>query len=475
MTEEKEYITDNTKAVKHRWFILEPAVFLIFVATNLTAAVYQNQLLYQTCTVIFHYNETQCEPLLGVQRETDEIKKIEIEVQPYVSRILMARSLLESIIPAIVSLFIGPWSDKFGRRPVVLATFTGYVTSSIILTILCAIAGKVNLSPWLFLISSIPAVLSGGNCALITGIYCYISDVADDKTKASRMVLNEVSLCLGMMIGNISSGYVYAATNAFITFAISAALNSLALLYCFIWVVESLKSEMIDRGSKIKEFFRFELVKDLFVTCIKKRPNYDRVIIWLTLMSLTFAVFAMEGDNNVTYLFVRKQFEWTLQDYSFFSAGRIVAQVIGSVLGVYILRKLLNFSILSMTMIALTSCILESTSRAIATHGWVLYIGLALGFMRGILGPMSRAIHSFVTPPLEVGKVFALTTSLESLTPLIAAPLYTSLYSLTLSTHPGIFNCISASLYTLGFSFMVAIFVLHKCKGKSSTYENIGG
>lgn len=37
----------------------------------------------------------------------------------------MARSLLESIIPAIVSLFIGPWSDKFGRRPIVLTTFTG--------------------------------------------------------------------------------------------------------------------------------------------------------------------------------------------------------------------------------------------------------------------------------------------------------------------------------------------------------------
>lgn len=53
------------------------------------------------------------------------LKLIETQVQPYVARILMARSLLESIIPAIVSLFIGPWSDKFGRRPIVLTTFTG--------------------------------------------------------------------------------------------------------------------------------------------------------------------------------------------------------------------------------------------------------------------------------------------------------------------------------------------------------------
>lgn len=59
-------------------------------------------------------------------------KRIETQVQPYVARILMARSLLESIIPAIVSLFIGPWSDKFGRRPIVLTTFTGKLKNKII-------------------------------------------------------------------------------------------------------------------------------------------------------------------------------------------------------------------------------------------------------------------------------------------------------------------------------------------------------
>lgn len=39
----------------------------------------------------------------------------------------MAISLLESIMPAFVSLFIGPWSDKFGRRPILLTVFTGKI------------------------------------------------------------------------------------------------------------------------------------------------------------------------------------------------------------------------------------------------------------------------------------------------------------------------------------------------------------
>lgn len=37
----------------------------------------------------------------------------------------MARAVLESIVPAFISFLIGPWSDKFGRKPILLSTFFG--------------------------------------------------------------------------------------------------------------------------------------------------------------------------------------------------------------------------------------------------------------------------------------------------------------------------------------------------------------
>lgn len=64
--------------------------------------------------------------------------------------------------------------------------FSGYLAGSIILTTLTYVSTKVAISPWVFLLSSVPSVLSGGTCALITGIYCYISDVAQAKTRALR-------------------------------------------------------------------------------------------------------------------------------------------------------------------------------------------------------------------------------------------------------------------------------------------------
>ncbi|XP_075167978.1 putative peptidoglycan muropeptide transporter SLC46 [Haematobia irritans] len=466
---------------KHRWFILEPAVFLVFLSTSLSGTIYQNLLLHQTCTAVFHYNDTQCKPFLGMEegpegtKLTNSQENILIEIQKYVSNILMAQSILESIIPAILSLFIGPWSDKFGRRPIVLATFMGYAASAVVLNVLCYITTTSNISSWMILLSSVPLALSGGHCALLTGIYCYISDVADEKTRPFRMVLNEVSLSLGVVIGNVSSSYLYAATNALTIFTISTALTSLALGYCLVFVKESLQNQETDCRSKIREFFRFDLVRDLFRTCLKKRSNYDRAIIWLTLMALTLAIFAVEGDSNVSYMFVSNKFEWNVREFGIYSASRIIVQIIGSALGMLLLKELLNFSIVSMNMLAYGSSILECTCRAIAPYSWVLYIGVAMGCMRGILGPMSRAIHSHLTPPSEVGKIFALTTSMESFSPILAAPIYTSIYRATLTWYAGMFNFISTTLYLLGFTFMVVIFGLHKHKGKSSTYADICG
>lgn len=62
------------------------------------------------------------------------------------------------------------------------------------------------------------------------------------------MVLNEASLCAGMMVGNVASGYLYAVTNAVTVFAISSCLMLLALVYVVIFVVESLQVEQIHAG-----------------------------------------------------------------------------------------------------------------------------------------------------------------------------------------------------------------------------------
>lgn len=72
-----------------------------------------------TCLVVFNYNMTNC---------TDPISPSpEGRLQQKTANLLMARSIIEAFIPSLLTLFIGPWSDTNGRRPLILISLTGEI------------------------------------------------------------------------------------------------------------------------------------------------------------------------------------------------------------------------------------------------------------------------------------------------------------------------------------------------------------
>lgn len=51
---------------------------------------------------------------------------LEKDVQPYANVIIMVINISQAVIPAIICTIIGPWSDKNGRRPILISTVTGF-------------------------------------------------------------------------------------------------------------------------------------------------------------------------------------------------------------------------------------------------------------------------------------------------------------------------------------------------------------
>ena len=46
-------------------------------------------------------------------------------VQPAVADLQMMKSLIETLVPGVTALFLGPWSDVNGRLPLFLAAISG--------------------------------------------------------------------------------------------------------------------------------------------------------------------------------------------------------------------------------------------------------------------------------------------------------------------------------------------------------------
>lgn len=65
-----------------------------------------------------------CE-VLHTDSGSAEAKRLQALIQPHASYILMCKSFVDGLIPALMSLFMGPWSDKYGRKPLLIAGYLG--------------------------------------------------------------------------------------------------------------------------------------------------------------------------------------------------------------------------------------------------------------------------------------------------------------------------------------------------------------
>lgn len=65
---------ESQPKIRRRLMTLELPIFLLFIALMLGSSVMLNQELYQACTAVYNYNETDCEPLRGIIPKTPEAK-----------------------------------------------------------------------------------------------------------------------------------------------------------------------------------------------------------------------------------------------------------------------------------------------------------------------------------------------------------------------------------------------------------------
>lgn len=80
--------------------------------------------MYRTCIHVKHYTASECKIFLSPDK-TNVTKHIEEEVQTYTIYINVVRDIIESLVPAVLSFFMGAWSDTYGRKPLIVWPLLG--------------------------------------------------------------------------------------------------------------------------------------------------------------------------------------------------------------------------------------------------------------------------------------------------------------------------------------------------------------
>jgi DHA1 family tetracycline resistance protein-like MFS transporter len=299
-----------------------------------------------------------------------------------------------AIMQFVCAPVVGALSDRFGRRPVLLASLFGFGVDYLVL----AFAPTLS---WLF----VGRIVAGIMGASFTTAGAYIADISAPEKRAQNFGIMGAAFGLGFIIGPVIGGLL-GGLGTRVPFLVTAGLTLLNWLYGFFILPESLKPEH-------RRAFDWRRANPLGTL---KSLLRHKVIAGL-LVSLTLLYIAAHAvQSNWSYYTIEK-FGWKEADIgvSLGVTGLLIAIVQG-----WLIRELIpRLGQERSVYVGLGLYAAGLLLYALATKGWMMYAFTVVYSLGGIAGPAIQGIISRVVPPNEQGELQGGFTSLMSLSSII--------------------------------------------------------
>ncbi len=340
---------------------------------------------------------------------------------------------------------LGNLSDRYGRRPIILASLIGFAIDYVILAIAPSIL-------WLF----IARIIAGITGASITTASAFIADISTEENRAKNFGMIGAAFGLGFIIGPVLGG-ILGQYGARVPFWAAAVLCLLNFLYGYFILPESLpfeKRRAFDwkRANPVGSFriFRqYPLIKGL-----------------ATAIFLSFI--AAHAVNSNWSFFTMYRFGWDekMVGISLGVVGFTVALVQGGLIR-WTSKTLGNKKSI---VIGLMLYSLGMFLFAFADKTWMMFAFLVPYCLGGIAGPALQSVISAQVPASEQGALQGALTSLTSLTTIIGPPLMTGLfYQFTRSTAPLHFP--GAPFFMGGICYFLSLLVAYSAFKKERNFN----
>lgn len=325
------------------------------------------------------------------------------------------------------SPLVGNLSDRFGRRPVLLASLLGFAADYLFLSFAPTLS-------WLFA----GRVIAGVTGASFTTASAYIADVSTPETRTKNFGLIGAAFGLGFIIGPAIGGLL-GSLGTRVPFMVAAGLCFLNFLYGFFVLPESLKPE--DRRS----FEWARAVPGVSVYNLRKFPALTGLMVALFLVYL-----GSHAVHSNWSFFTIERFQWSegMIGLSLAAVGLLVGLVQAGLTRV-VNPKLGNERSIYIGLILYSIGMLLF---ALATQSWMMFAFLIPYCLGGICGPALQATMAGHVPSNQQGELQGSLAGLMSLTSIVGPPMMTNVF--------GFFTGKRAPVYFPGAPFLVgAVFM----------------
>jgi len=291
---------------------------------------------------------------------------------------------------------IGNLSDRFGRRPLLILSLA-------MLGVDYLITGLAPTILWLF----VGRTLSGMAGASVTTVNAYIADITPPEQRAARFGLIGAAFGLGFILGPALGGFVGEHFGLRAPFFVAAGLSAANALFGFIVLKESLAPE---------HRRKFEWRRANPLGSLKALSRFPHLMLLIAVLVL--AQFAHDCLPSTWSYYTMLKFGWGPGDiaWSLVAIGALVT------VSYAVLPRLLvpRLGEANTVYFGIFFTGLAYAGYAFAGNAWVFYAWMIPFTLGGVGQPTLSALISHQVPANEQGELQGATSSVTSLTSVVA-------------------------------------------------------
>jgi MFS family permease len=218
------------------------------------------------------------------------------------------RSLLESGIPIIFALFLGPWTDLHGRKGPMLFSMFGYSVQLLGLILISSQFPTWN-AQLVAIFAALPVALTGSQTAFNMCLYSYIADTTSIGMRTLRIGIANACWFLGISLGLGLGGALAKPLGYTGIFGTALGLEVACMIAVF-WGIKNTRKIQIGSGTlgphgeiressrrgKLREIFNCQNLTEGFKAVFKKREDNGRLKMILMLVALVCTMGPILGN-----------------------------------------------------------------------------------------------------------------------------------------------------------------------------------
>ncbi len=334
-------------------------------------------------------------------------------VAPYLVRRYSPEAIAVTMIPVLYAAgqfmaapVLGKLGDRYGRRPVLLASLVGQGLSYVIF----GVGGAL----WVLFLARLVGGFTGGNLSTANA---YIADVSRPEERTKNFMLIGVAWSLGLIIGP-AVGAVFGQISLEAPAFVAAALAFVNVGVGIFVLPESLpKEQRTAVPIRLGDFNPLGAI-----VSVARKPGLGVLLLTLTLFS-----FAFNGINSTGTLFVIEKFSAQPWQTGLLLVGGGVA--LGVVQFFLVERLVRRYGDRRMAVASLLMQAVGNLAIFWSPAFWLVFLfNMVVAGASGFTFPTLTTLSTELVPPREVGLLLGVTTALGSLTnifgPLWAGAVY---------------------------------------------------